>query len=100
MVPAISPPDNSARKTAGISAAWVLRVSVISPPEAPAGKLFSGAFIWYVCRMEAPYPSSTMWASLKTSVFRDEPLKNACFAAHRARNRKGTSENNRFLEVP
>jgi glycosyltransferase involved in cell wall biosynthesis len=39
-------------------------------------------------------------APLKTSVFRDEPLKNACFAAHRARNRKGTSENNRFLEVP
>jgi protein-disulfide isomerase len=38
--------------------------------------------------------------SLKTSVFRDLPLKNARFAAQRARNCKGTSKNNRFLEVP
>ncbi|MDR2702541.1 MAG: hypothetical protein LBB72_08930, partial [Spirochaetaceae bacterium] len=38
--------------------------------------------------------------SLKTSVFRDLPLKNARFAAQRARNCKGTSENNRFSEVP
>jgi hypothetical protein len=40
-----------------------------------------------------------IWASLKTEVFRDAQIKNTCFAAHRARNRKGTSENNRFLEV-
>ncbi|MDR2702053.1 MAG: hypothetical protein LBB72_06460 [Spirochaetaceae bacterium] len=38
--------------------------------------------------------------SLKTSVFRDLPLKNARFTAQRARNCKGTSKNNRFLEVP
>ncbi|MDR2701152.1 MAG: DUF362 domain-containing protein, partial [Spirochaetaceae bacterium] len=38
--------------------------------------------------------------SLKTSVFRDLPLKNARFAAQRARNCKGTAKNNRFLEVP
>jgi hypothetical protein len=38
--------------------------------------------------------------SLKTSVFRDLPLKNARFAAQRAKNCKGTSKNNRFLEVP
>jgi hypothetical protein len=38
--------------------------------------------------------------SLKTSVFRDLPLKNARFTAQRARNCKGTSENNRFSEVP
>jgi hypothetical protein len=38
--------------------------------------------------------------SLKTEVFRDLPLKSARFAAQRARNCKGTSKNNRFLEVP
>ncbi|MDR2700809.1 MAG: LysE family transporter [Spirochaetaceae bacterium] len=38
--------------------------------------------------------------SLKTEVFRDLPLKNARFVAQRARNCKGTSKNNRFLEVP
>jgi hypothetical protein len=41
-----------------------------------------------------------IWESLKTSVFRDLSLKNARFAAQRARNCKGTSGNNRFLEVP
>jgi hypothetical protein len=34
--------------------------------------------------------------SLKTSVFRDLPLKNARFAAQRARNCKGTSETTGF----
>ncbi|MDR2702076.1 MAG: AMP-binding protein [Spirochaetaceae bacterium] len=45
-------------------------------------------------------PKIIFWEFLKTSVFRDLPLKNARFAAQRARNRKGTSKNNRFLEVP
>ncbi|MDR2512121.1 MAG: CDP-glycerol glycerophosphotransferase family protein, partial [Bacteroidales bacterium] len=39
-------------------------------------------------------------ASLKTSVFRDDPLKKACFTACRTGNCKGTSKNNQFFEVP
>jgi hypothetical protein len=46
--------------------------------------------------------SAVAVAKLKfcNSLFRDEPLKNACFTARGAKNRRGTSESNRFLEVP
>ena len=36
----------------------------------------------------------------KTSVFRSDPLKKACFVARRARNCIGTGKNNRFFSVP